>query len=182
MHTCNSLCLLRILTSPSPTTTTPKEHHPSQARKEVLKWQPLCIFYEVCLLQVSVPLHTVLITASGPSYSSELTGKLHSSLSPLLPACPCALGVSVSRQKCLRGVLLLYCPSQTPLLPLTSSRCQALSTTSALAPSTLRKQERQYLSGSLLPLAQEEGTCARPWGPSLLPSPCLYPSSVPNPN
>ena len=35
---------------PSSTATPSEEHH--QARTEVLKWQPLCIFYEVCLLHV----------------------------------------------------------------------------------------------------------------------------------
>lgn len=55
-----------------------------------------------------------------PSCFSQLIRKFHSCLSPLLPACPCALGVSVSRPRSLYGALLLYCLSQTPLPPLIS--------------------------------------------------------------
>lgn len=43
-----------------------------QARKEVLKWQPLCICYEVCLLRVSVPLQSSLIAASHRCFKVHL--------------------------------------------------------------------------------------------------------------
>lgn len=176
-HTLNSLCLLRIMTPQALQLHHPKEYLPGQARKEVLKWQPLCIFYEVCLHTFAkLSLHCFKVPCCFP----QLTRKFHSFLSPLLPACPCALGTSTSSQPSFYSALLLYCLSQTCLPPLMSLHCQLPIATSAPAPSTPDRQENKILSGPCL--AQKEGACSRPQGTCTLSSPCLYPNSVPAPN
>ena len=118
-----------------------------------------------------------------PSCFSQLIRKFHSCLSPLLPACPCALGVSVSRQQS-----LLWCSPITLSFPNTSTTTNffALSVThNYFCSCTIHSRQTGksiFVRLTVPPPAQEEGAHARPWGASMLPSPYLYPNSVPNPN
>lgn len=115
-----------------------------------------------------------------PFCFSQLIRKFHSCLCPHLPACPCALGISLSRQQSLYGALLLYCLSQTPLPPLNLC-CQSQLLLLLHHPLQADRKVSFCQARYFLP-AREEGARARPWGASTLPSPCSYPNSVPNPN
>lgn len=130
---------------------------------------------------------TCLCTSTKPSHhcfkvhfvSLSWLGRFILACVPISLPVPVSLA-SVCPDSSLYGALLLYCLSQTPLPPLTLC-CQSQLLLLLHHPLQADRKVSFCQTRHFLP-AREEGARARPWGASMLPSPCSYPNSVPNPN
>lgn len=149
---CTCICTLPracicwdLCPSQTPRTEDQRNTAPGQERKELLKWQPLCIFYEICLLtclytstklfHCCFEVHLVSLSCLGSFYLACLPSSTFAPL-PLASACP---------DSSICGALLSFLNTSVT----TYFFVLSLTNTSAPAQSTPGRQEGRPLPGSL---------------------------------